>query len=76
MAKRTKAATATKRKPDPIELNQKQRARELARMNARERQLQRGLRNLRAAIVKTDEERRAFYDWLGQRFEAATEPQP
>jgi hypothetical protein len=73
MAKRTKAATAAKRKPDPIEVNQKQRARELARMNAREKQLRRGLRNLRAEIVKTNEEQRAFYEWLGQHVESPTD---
>lgn len=50
----------------------------LARMNAREKQLQRGLRKLRAEIVKTDEERRAFYDWLGQCYETQdyTGPEP
>lgn len=69
MVKRATTTKATKPKRDPIVTNQIERARELKRLNGREKQLQRGLRKLRAEMQKTDRAQRDFYEWLGQRFE-------
>lgn len=68
MAKRPKTATAGKRKRDPIESDQLQRARELQRMNARERKIRRMFGALEREMRKTDLAARVFYERLGERF--------